>query len=153
MVSQNGSISASVTPRFADNANGASFTSNASMKPNEAHPSSIDGTSTVYDDESHNFGILQNNCLPFLNCTTSTDVKSKSPCNSPPNAKKKVTSMLSFKRREGQSNVSLSKTRLQNLIINCLVYMVFICNVFCFSLAESCDSKTNSWLSSSLLSH
>ncbi|KAK1432834.1 hypothetical protein QVD17_09736 [Tagetes erecta] len=77
------------------------------MKPNEAHPSSIDGASTVNDDESHTFGILQNNCLPFLNCTTPIDVKHKSPCSSPPSAKKKVASMLSFKRREGQSNVSL----------------------------------------------
>ncbi|KAJ0754462.1 putative protein ENHANCED DISEASE RESISTANCE 2 [Helianthus annuus] len=107
MVSQNGSISASVTPRFADQVNGATFSaSNPSMKPNEAPPSSIDGVSTVYD-ESHHFGILQNNCLPCLNCTTSTDVKSKSPCSSPPSAKKKVTSMLSFKWREGPSNLSL----------------------------------------------
>ncbi|KAI3726070.1 hypothetical protein L1987_65867 [Smallanthus sonchifolius] len=107
MVSQSGSISASVTPRFSDNVNGATFsTSNPSMKPNEAPPSSIDGTSTVYN-ESQNFGILQNNCLPCLNCTTSTDVKSKSSCSSPPSAKKKITSMLSFKWREGQSNLSI----------------------------------------------
>ncbi|KAI7754856.1 hypothetical protein M8C21_000130 [Ambrosia artemisiifolia] len=107
MVSQNGSISASVTPRFADHVNGATFsTSNRSMKPNEVPTSSIDGASTTYD-ESHNFGILQNNCLPCLNCTTSTDVKSKSPCSSPPSAKKKVTSMLSFKWRECPSNLSL----------------------------------------------
>ncbi|KAK9067250.1 hypothetical protein SSX86_014576 [Deinandra increscens subsp. villosa] len=106
MVSQNGSVSASVTPRFSDPVNGATFsTSNPSMKPIEAQ-SSIDGTSTVYDG-SNNFGILQNNCLPCLNCTTSTDVKSKSSCSSPPNAKKKVTSMLSFKWRESQSNISI----------------------------------------------
>ncbi|XP_076897751.1 uncharacterized protein LOC143551130 [Bidens hawaiensis] len=102
MVSQNGSISASVTPRFADNVNGATATfsgSNSLVKQNE-------DASTVYN-EPNNFGILQNNCLPCLNCTTSTDVKSKSPCSSPQSAKKKVTSMLSFKWREGQSNLSI----------------------------------------------
>ncbi|KVH92740.1 protein of unknown function DUF1336 [Cynara cardunculus var. scolymus] len=103
----NGSISASVTPRFSDHVNNATFSASDSLiKPSEVPPSSIDGASVVYDNGSQNFGILQNNCLPCLNCTTSTDVKSKSPCSSPPSAKKKVTSMLSFKWREGQSNLS-----------------------------------------------
>ncbi|KAI3768657.1 hypothetical protein L2E82_19487 [Cichorium intybus] len=93
ILSQNGSISASVTPRFSDQVNGSSTFS------------TVDG---VYENGSHNIGILQNNCLPCLTCTTSTDVKSsKSPCSSPPSAKKKVTSMLSFKWREGQSNLSI----------------------------------------------
>ncbi|XP_024978517.1 uncharacterized protein LOC112515814 [Cynara cardunculus var. scolymus] len=108
IISQNGSISASVTPRFSDHVNNATFSASDSLiKPSEVPPSSIDGASVVYDNGSQNFGILQNNCLPCLNCTTSTDVKSKSPCSSPPSAKKKVTSMLSFKWREGQSNLSV----------------------------------------------
>lgn len=108
MVSQCGSVSASVTPRFSDNVNNGA-TSNSLMK----QTSSIDGgVSTVYDDGSNNFGILQNNCLPCLTCTTSIDVKSKSACSSPPSAKKKVTSMLSFKWREGQSNLSICKTHI-----------------------------------------
>ncbi|CAI9283247.1 unnamed protein product [Lactuca saligna] len=112
IMSQNGSISASVTPRFSDQVQQGSSTfstSDSLTKPNEASQSSIDGASTLYANGSHNIGILQNNCLPCLNCTTSTDVKSsKSPCSSPPpSAKKKVTSMLSFKWREGQSNLSI----------------------------------------------
>ncbi|XP_071731087.1 uncharacterized protein [Rutidosis leptorrhynchoides] len=104
-LSQTSSISATVAPRFSDHVNGATFsTTNSLSKPGDAPPSSIDGVSTVYDG-----GILQNNCLPCLTCTVSTDVKSsKSQCSSPPpSAKKKVTSMLSFKWREGQSNLSI----------------------------------------------
>nr|XP_043615510.1 uncharacterized protein LOC122587412 [Erigeron canadensis] len=109
IISQNGSVSSSVTPRFSDHVNGAPFysASNSLIKPSEAPPSSVDGTSTVYGNGTHSLGVLQNNCLPCLTCTTSTDVKSKSPCSSPPSAKKKVTSMLSFKWRESQSNLSM----------------------------------------------
>nr|GEV47425.1 hypothetical protein [Tanacetum cinerariifolium] len=108
-ISQNGSISSSVTPRFSDHVNGAALSSasNSLRRPSEVKASSIDGASTVYDDGSHNLGVLQNNCLPCLTCITSTDVNNKSQCSSPPSAKKKVTSMLSFKWRENPSNISI----------------------------------------------
>ncbi|XP_024975964.1 uncharacterized protein LOC112513828 isoform X1 [Cynara cardunculus var. scolymus] len=104
VVSQSSSISASVTPRVSDHVNGASFsTSDSLTKPGELPTNE---TSVGYDNGTNIFGI-QNNCLPCLNCTTSTDVKSKSSCSSPPSAKKKVASRLSFKWREGQSNLSI----------------------------------------------
>ncbi|GKE17160.1 hypothetical protein Tco_1424737 [Tanacetum coccineum] len=112
-ISQNGSISSSVTPRLSDHVSGAALSSvsNSLRRPSEVKQSSIDGASTVYDDGSHNLGIQQNNCLPCLTCVASTDVNNnKSQCSSPPSAKKKVTSMLSFKWRENPSNISIRKT-------------------------------------------
>lgn len=96
ILSQSGSVSASVTPRFSDHVTGSSFsTSDSLAKPSEVPT----------DNGSQFFGI-QNNCLPCLTCTTSTDIKSKSSCSSP-SAKKRVSSRLSFKWREGQSNLSI----------------------------------------------
>ncbi|KAI3665909.1 hypothetical protein L6452_44544 [Arctium lappa] len=104
VASQSSSVSASVTPRVSDHVNGASFSTSESLtKMGELPPNE---TAAGYDNGSNMFGI-QNNCLPCLNCTTSTDVKSKSSCSSPPSAKKKVASRLSFKWREGQSNLSI----------------------------------------------
>ncbi|GJT52907.1 THO complex subunit 2 isoform X1 [Tanacetum coccineum] len=85
-----------------------SSVSNSLRRPSEVKQSSIDGESTVYDDGSHNLGILQNNCIPCFTSVTSTDVNNnKSQCSSPPSAKKKVTSLLSFKWRENSSNRSI----------------------------------------------
>ncbi|KAI3791317.1 hypothetical protein L2E82_05065 [Cichorium intybus] len=81
-VSQSSSISASVTPRFSDHVNGGSFSTTDSLaKPSELPPVAT-ATSAGYENGSHIFG-KQNNCLPCLNCTTSTDVKRKSSCSSP----------------------------------------------------------------------
>ncbi|KAF5763833.1 putative protein ENHANCED DISEASE RESISTANCE 2 [Helianthus annuus] len=104
VISQSSSVSASVTPRASDHVPGSSFSASESqMKPNEQLPPvATHGTSVVYD---------LNNCLPCLTCTTSADVKSKSSCSSPPSAKKKITSRLSFKWREGQSSVSILSPR------------------------------------------
>ncbi|KAK1423305.1 hypothetical protein QVD17_18603 [Tagetes erecta] len=100
VISQSSSVSASVTPRISDHVIGSSFsTSDSLVKPSE-HPPPVTTheTSAAYD---------LNNCLPCLTCTTSIDVKSKSSCSSPPSAKKKITSRLSFKWREGQSSLSI----------------------------------------------
>lgn len=112
IVSQSSSISASVTPRASGHINGASFcTIDSLTKPSEQLPPvSTHVTSAGYENGSQIFG-MQNNCLPCLNCSTSIDVKSKSSCSSPQSAKKKVSSRLSFKWREGQSNLSICKTR------------------------------------------
>ncbi|KAK9064789.1 hypothetical protein SSX86_016171 [Deinandra increscens subsp. villosa] len=100
VISQTSSVSASVTPRISDHVTGSSFsTTDSQMKPNEqVPPVTTHETSTAYD---------LNNCLPCLTCTTSTDIKSKSSCSSPPSAKKKISSRLSFKWREGQSSHSI----------------------------------------------
>ncbi|XP_076894090.1 uncharacterized protein LOC143546278 [Bidens hawaiensis] len=100
VISQSSSVSASVTPRVSDHVPGSSFsTTDSIVKPNEqVPPANTHGTAAVIDI---------NNCLPCLTCTTSTDVKSKSSCSSPPSAKKKISSRLSFKWREGQSSVSI----------------------------------------------
>ena len=73
-----------------DHVNGValSSTSNSLRRLSKVKPSFIDATYTVYDDGSHNLGILQNNCHLFLTCITLTDVNSKSQCSSPPSAKK-----------------------------------------------------------------
>ncbi|KAL8248723.1 hypothetical protein R6Q59_005591 [Mikania micrantha] len=98
-ISQSSSVSASVTPRISDHVTGSSFSaSDSQMKPNELPPVTTHETSAVYD---------LNNCLPCLACTTSTDIRSKSSCSSPPSAKKKISSKLSFKWREGQSSLSI----------------------------------------------
>ncbi|GKC76489.1 enhanced disease resistance like protein, partial [Tanacetum coccineum] len=107
IVSQSSSISASVTPRFSDHVNGSTFsTSDSLAKPSELPHVATHVTSAGYDNGTQIFG-MQNNCLPCLNCTTSTDIKSKSSCSSPQSAKKRVSSRLSFKWREGPSSLSI----------------------------------------------
>ncbi|XP_071696031.1 uncharacterized protein [Rutidosis leptorrhynchoides] len=98
IASQSSSISASVTPRVSDRVTCSSFSASESLaaKPSELPP----------ENGFQIFG-RQNNCLPCLNCTTSTDVKSKSLCSSPQSARKKTSSRLSFRWRDGQPNLSI----------------------------------------------
>nr|XP_043607365.1 uncharacterized protein LOC122579289 [Erigeron canadensis] len=99
IASQSNSVSATVTPRVSDHVTGSSFSTTDSLaKPTDLPPA------------NGSFG-MQNNCLPCLTCTTSTDIKSKSSCSSPQSAKKKSLSRLSFKWREGQSNLSILSPR------------------------------------------
>ncbi|XP_071704057.1 uncharacterized protein [Rutidosis leptorrhynchoides] len=92
IASQSSSISASVTPRVSDHVTGSFFSASDSLsKPSELSPENR----------------IQNNYLPCLICTTSIDVKSKSLCSSPQSAKKKMSSRLSFKWRETQSNLCI----------------------------------------------
>lgn len=122
-VSHTGSVSTSVstvaTPRFTDNLNGPSFRSSDPQNEVEEESSTgcVNESAKMDETGASNFGILQNNCLPCLACTTSSDVK-RSPSSSPPNVRKKAALRLSFKWREGQANPTLlsPKTILQRPI-------------------------------------
>lgn len=56
-----------------------------------------------------NCGIIPSNCLPCLASTVPSVDKRRSLSSSPPSARKKVTSKLSFKWREGHANATLCK--------------------------------------------
>lgn len=66
---------------------------------------------TVGKDEGllDNCGIIPSNCLPCLASTVPPVEKRSSLCSSPPSARKRVTSKLSFRWREGHANSNLCK--------------------------------------------
>ncbi|TKY69759.1 hypothetical protein E2542_SST06041 [Spatholobus suberectus] len=80
--------------------------------------SSVDTNSNKDDGLLDNCGILPNNCLPCLASTIPSVEKRRSSSSSPPNARKKAPTKLSFKWREGHGNATLfsSKTLLQRPI-------------------------------------
>ncbi|CAJ1931631.1 unnamed protein product [Sphenostylis stenocarpa] len=80
--------------------------------------SSVDANSNKDDGLLDNCGILPNNCLPCLASTISSVEKRRSSSSSPPNARKKTPTKLSFKWKEGHGNATLfsSKTLLQRPI-------------------------------------
>lgn len=54
-------------------------------------------------------GLLPNNCLPCLASTVNSADKRRPLSPGPPSSKKKMTSMLSFKWKEGHANATLCK--------------------------------------------
>ncbi|KAL2523469.1 hypothetical protein Fot_27392 [Forsythia ovata] len=119
-VSQAGSISTGVTPRFSNLAhcNGTEFQLISDEPPNEVRDSAnLEKASVQCRDESagndddmgisHNCGLLSNTLLPCLACAESLDQKRKLQCPRSPSTKKKVSLNTSFKRRDGQPNPML----------------------------------------------
>ncbi|XP_074309790.1 uncharacterized protein LOC141644219 [Silene latifolia] len=79
--------------------------------------SSLDGSSGKDDRVLDNCGILPNNCLPCLNTATVPSIEKRTSISSPPSARKKTTSKLSFKWKDGVPSSRLSsKTLLQRPI-------------------------------------
>ncbi|XP_071928714.1 uncharacterized protein [Coffea arabica] len=80
--------------------------------------SSADESADREDGLMDNCGILPNNCLPCLASTVPSVEKRRSLSSSPPSARKKAASKLSFKWREGHSSANLlsSKALLQRPI-------------------------------------
>ncbi|KAH9606860.1 hypothetical protein KSS87_020268, partial [Heliosperma pusillum] len=79
--------------------------------------SSLDGSSGKDDRVLENCGILPNNCLPCLNTATVPSIERRTSVSSPPSARKKASSKLSFKWKDGPHNSRLSsKTLLQRPI-------------------------------------
>ncbi|KAK7367979.1 hypothetical protein VNO80_10000 [Phaseolus coccineus] len=80
--------------------------------------SSVDANSNKDDGLLDNCGILPNNCLPCLASTISSVEKRRSSSSSPPNARKKTPTKVSFKWKEGHGNATLfsSKKLLQRPI-------------------------------------
>lgn len=72
---------------------------------------SLSTDETVRKDEGllDSCGIIPSNCLPCLALNVPSIEKRRSLSSSPPSARKKVASMLSFKWREGHANASLRK--------------------------------------------
>ncbi|KAK4760453.1 hypothetical protein SAY87_005346 [Trapa incisa] len=89
---------------------GASRSSTASLR-DSIHDGAVEKDEGLLD----NCGIIPSNCLPCLASTVPSVEKRNSLISSPPSARKKVTSKLSFKWREGNSSAALfsSKSFLQ----------------------------------------
>ncbi|XP_022884051.1 uncharacterized protein LOC111400849 isoform X2 [Olea europaea var. sylvestris] len=116
-VSQAGSISTGVTPRFSNIAyfNGTEFQLISDEPQNEARDSAhLEKASVQCRDESagneddtgisHNCGLLSNTLLPCLACAESLDQKRKLQSPRSPGLRKKLSLTTSFKRRDGQPN-------------------------------------------------
>lgn len=73
--------------------------------------SSVDATSNKDDGLLDNCGILPNNCLPCLASTIPSVEKRRSSSSSPPNARKKAPTKLSFKWKEGHGNATLCELK------------------------------------------
>lgn len=73
--------------------------------------SSVDANSNKDDGLLDNCGILPNNCLPCLASTIPSVEKRRSSSSSPPNARKKPTTKLSFKWKEGHGNATLCELK------------------------------------------
>jgi hypothetical protein len=69
--------------------------------------SSVDGSLGKEEGVLDNCGILPSNCLPCLPSTVPSLEKRRSSSPSPPSSRRKVTSKLSFKWREGNANAFL----------------------------------------------
>ncbi|KAL3036957.1 hypothetical protein AAZX31_01G037700 [Glycine max] len=74
--------------------------------------SSVDANSNKDDGLLDNCGILPNNCLPCLVSTIPSVEKRRSTSSSPPNARKKPTTKLSFKWKEGHGNATLFSSKM-----------------------------------------
>lgn len=121
-VSQAGSISTGVTPRFSNIAycNATEFQLISDEPQNEARDSAhLEKASVQCRDESagndddtgisHNCGLLSNTLLPCLACAESLDQKRKLQSPRSPSLRKKLSLTTSFKRRDGQPNTILRK--------------------------------------------
>ncbi|KAK6155134.1 hypothetical protein DH2020_009382 [Rehmannia glutinosa] len=130
-VSQAGSLSNVVTPRFSNqvtHGNGTDSQLNFDDPQNEVkNPASLDKSSSQYEDENarmndsgmlHNCGFISNAFLPCLACDESLDVKRKSPSLGGPSSRKRLSLIPSFKWSEGQENpiLSLAKPIIQRPI-------------------------------------
>ncbi|XP_031386256.1 uncharacterized protein LOC116199844 isoform X2 [Punica granatum] len=111
--------SRSSTASLRDSVHGESFQRISSI--DQMHrPADMLPDETVGKEEGllDNCGMIPGNCLPCLASTVPSIEKRRSLSSSPPSARKKVTSKLSFKWREGHPNATLfsSKTFLQRPI-------------------------------------
>ncbi|CAI9752673.1 unnamed protein product [Fraxinus pennsylvanica] len=119
-VSQAGSISTGVTPRFSNTAycNTTEFQPISDEPQNEVRDSAhLEKASVQCRDESagndddtgisHNCGLLSNTLLPCLACAESLDQKRKLQSPRSPSSRKKLSLTTSFKRRDGQPNTIL----------------------------------------------
>ncbi|KAK8471997.1 hypothetical protein PHAVU_002G079600 [Phaseolus vulgaris] len=73
--------------------------------------SSVDANSNKDDGLLDNCGILPNNCLPCLASTIPSIEKRRSSSSSPPNARKKTPTKVSFKWKEGHGNATLFSSK------------------------------------------
>ncbi|KAF9609107.1 hypothetical protein IFM89_013361 [Coptis chinensis] len=88
---------------------------NGAKRPVSLDEVSSDSVTEIAERESgvlENCGILPNNCLPCLASTVPSLEKRRSLSPGPPSTRKKAALKLSFKWREGQTNSSLSSTRM-----------------------------------------
>ncbi|XP_073018961.1 uncharacterized protein [Primulina eburnea] len=123
-VSQAGSISTGVTPRFSNYVtqnSGSDSQLNYDDSQNEAKdPSGLEKSPVPCDDKTadadqnsplHSCGFLSNTLLPCIACDESFDGKRKLPNPGGPSTRKKLSLIPSFKRKEGQENTLLSSTK------------------------------------------
>ncbi|EYU34126.1 hypothetical protein ABFS82_08G018500 [Erythranthe guttata] len=113
-VSQAGSLSNVVTPRFSNQvAYGNNTDSQVSCGDSQNEEQSRNESGSL-----HSCGFISNTFLPCLACDESLDVKKKPPSLTGSNTKKKLSITPSFKWKEGQENpiLSLGKPILQRPI-------------------------------------
>lgn len=73
--------------------------------------SSVDANSNKDGGVLDNCGILPSNCLPCLASSSPSTEKKRSSCSSPPNAREKAPTKLSFKSKEGSGHPTLCELK------------------------------------------